>query len=169
MAAAHARSWRAAYAGLVPKRVIDDVVASEAARAERWRGWLSDPARPGGCFVAELDSRVVGFVFWGPAESIETAPAAGSDKAAPPVGEVFAIYLEPDAMGQGVGRALMDAAVDALLDAGFATAVLWVLASNDRARRFYEAAGWRPDGATKTEERPGGSLHEVRYARTLGG
>jgi Tfp pilus assembly protein PilP len=42
---------------------------------------------------------------------------------------------------------------------------LWVLASNERARAFYGARGWRPDGGTKTEPREGFSLNEVRYRR----
>lgn len=33
----------------------------------------------------------------------------------------------------------------------FRTAVLWVLESNERARRFYEVAGWKRDGAVSTE------------------
>jgi GNAT superfamily N-acetyltransferase len=158
MARAHARSWRATYTGLLPDVIIDDVVASEGRRAERWRGWLGDANRPGGCFVAELGGRVVGYVFWGPGEAPET-PAA--------VGEVYAIYLDPDATGRGLGRALFRAATEALRTAGFDRAVVWVLETNARARRFYEAAGWRVDGATKVEQRPGGVLNELRYARTL--
>jgi len=43
-------------------------------------------------------------------------------------------------------------------------AILWVLESNRRARRFYEIAGWIPDGDAKTENRPDGiQLREVRY------
>jgi hypothetical protein len=44
---------------------------------------------------------------------------------------------------------------------------LWVLASNEQARRFYEAAGWRPDGGAQTIELGGATLEEVRYRREL--
>jgi GNAT superfamily N-acetyltransferase len=159
MARAHARSWPFAYGGLLPERVIADVVESEVARAERWRGTLGEVPRRRGASVAERAGRLVGFVFWGPAEDAD----AGSE-----TGEVFAIYLEPEAIGQGIGRALLAAAEHGLLGAGFEAASLWVLDSNERARRFYEAAGWRPDGVTKAEERPGGTLHEVRYRKALG-
>lgn len=158
MAAAHARSWRATYGGLLPDAVIDDVVASEPARVERWQTRLAHPDERRSVFVAELDHRVVGFVFWGPTQGPEASPDAA---------EVQAIYLDPDAIGRGIGRALLAAAVGELVVSGFTRAILWVLETNDRARRFYEAAGWRPDGTTKTVERPGGSLHEVRYARSL--
>src|SRR5438552_9616295 len=74
MARVHARSWRATYTGLLPDAVIDDVVASRPARIERWRAWLADPNQRGGSFVAELDGRLVGFVFWGPSEGADANP-----------------------------------------------------------------------------------------------
>lgn len=46
-------------------------------------------------------------------------------------------------------------------------ATLWVLETNERARRFYEIAGWLPDGATKTEMRGSVELREVRYHASL--
>jgi Acetyltransferases len=159
MARAHARSWRATYAGLLPDALINDVVASRPARTERWRTLLSNPERRGGSFVADVDRRVVGFVFWGPSDG---------DEAPPGTAEIHAIYLDPSAIGSGIGRSLFQVAVDDIVAHGFVAAVLWVLDTNERARRFYGAAGWRPDGATKTDERPAGELHEVRYAWTFG-
>ena len=101
---------------------------------------------------------MVGSVFWRPSEE----PDSGPDTA-----EIQAIYLVPEAIGLGIGRSLFQAAVDDMIAHGFTAAILWVLDTNERARRFYEAAGWAADGATKTEERPGGELHEIRYARNL--
>jgi len=75
----------------------------------------------------------------------------------------MAIYLEREAAGHGVGRALFAYIVDDLRQQGYTDATLWVLDGNTRARRFYEAAGWHSDGETKMEERPGARLHEVRY------
>jgi hypothetical protein len=41
---------------------------------------------------------------------------------------------------------------------------LWVLEANDRARRFYEIAGFLPDGSRKPADLPGGvRLPELRY------
>lgn len=67
----------------------------------------------------------------------------------------------------GIGRSLLGRAVADLRERGHTAATLWVLRQNDTARRFYEAAAWQPDGATKDEWRPGGTLHEVRYRRSL--
>ncbi|HEY2802789.1 MAG TPA: GNAT family N-acetyltransferase, partial [Actinomycetota bacterium] len=70
----------------------------------------------------------------------------------------------------GVGRALMSAAIEFAQNSGYRELTLWVLERNDRARRFYEAAGLRPDGATKQEMHPVVPvlLEEVRYRRLLG-
>ncbi|MCZ0982010.1 GNAT family N-acetyltransferase [Streptomyces diastatochromogenes] len=68
-------------------------------------------------------------------------------------------------LGTGVGRALMAASVEALVAAGFRAAALWVFAGNARGRRFYEAAGWRPDGTAVREETGGRVLEELRYRR----
>jgi RimJ/RimL family protein N-acetyltransferase len=77
-------------------------------------------------------------------------------------GEVFAIYLLAEHWGTGIGRRLMEAVTESLVEAGFKEAVLWVLEGNARARRFDEAAGWLRDGAAKDDERDCFNLSEVR-------
>ncbi|MFJ7270521.1 hypothetical protein ACIQV3_28450 [Streptomyces sp. NPDC099050] len=42
---------------------------------------------------------------------------------------------------------------------------LWVVEGNDRARRFYERAGFGPDGGTLTEYADGSPVPELRYRR----
>lgn len=160
MVGMHARAWQVAYAELLPRPIIDAVVEEQPRREARWRARLADPTHPGGALVAERDGRVVGLAFWAP---------SADDDASHGTAEVQALYLDPAAIGQGIGRTLLAAVVAAIVAAGFADATLWVLDTNRRARRFYEAAGWHPDGAAKTDRRPGGTLHEVRYRIALGG
>jgi hypothetical protein len=47
-------------------------------------------------------------------------------------------------------------------------AALWVLEDNERARRFYEAAGWRADGTALEDTTGGASLNKSRDRRPLG-
>ncbi|MBV9093965.1 MAG: hypothetical protein JO132_08830 [Streptosporangiaceae bacterium] len=61
----------------------------------------------------------------------------------------------------------MAAALERLAAAGFEQAILWVLDSNVRARRFYEAGGWSTDGAVKDDDSRGFRMTEVRYRRPL--
>jgi ribosomal protein S18 acetylase RimI-like enzyme len=58
---------------------------------------------------------------------------------------------------------LFEHAVNDLAERGFRTGMLWTLATNDRAKRFYERAGWRLDGAEKTDRMDEFELNEVRY------
>lgn len=107
--------------------------------------------------VADVDARVVGFANVGPRR----------DEDAHDEGEVRAIYVLPEHWGRGIGRELMIEALAALADHRFRQAMLWVLDTNERARRFYESGGWAPDGATRCDERLGFPISEVRYRRQL--
>ena len=158
IATVHVRSWQAAYRGIVPDDHLDGL--SVERRAEWWGGdfWAGAPAHR--LLVAERAGAVVAFAAVGPSRD-DDAGAATS--------ELFALYAEPAVWSTGSGRALLAAATDELGGAGFTDATLWVLEDNAHARRFYEAAGWRPDGATQSDEIGGVTLREVRYRRSLAG
>ena len=152
------RTWQKAYRGIVPQRHLDQM--DPARRQQGWRQIVQNPG-PADTLVAEHKSQgVVGFIHVSPSRDTDTDPQLA--------GEVQAIYLLPEYWGQGVGRLLMDAGLRRLAESGYREYVLWVLATNDRARRFYETGGWRPDGATRTDDSRGFPLLEVRYRRRAG-
>jgi RimJ/RimL family protein N-acetyltransferase len=70
-------------------------------------------------------------------------------------------------LGNGAGLALHEAALDALRDAGFKRAVLWVLPENRRARHFYENLGWQTDNVERIATIRGVDVPEVRYSLNL--
>ncbi|MFI8519664.1 GNAT family N-acetyltransferase [Streptomyces sp. NPDC085481] len=159
IAAVHVRSWQSAYRGLVPAPYLAGLDVGE--RTEVWRERLSAPGAPV-VLVAEGDAPdVVAFACFRP------WPDGGLDAAV--TAEVSALYALPEVWGRGVGRALLAATVAAMAAAGFRDAGLWVLEGNVRARAFYEAAGWRPDGASAREETGGRLLTEIRYRAGLFG
>jgi GNAT superfamily N-acetyltransferase len=82
------------------------------------------------------------------------------------VGELYALYVSPDWWSTGAGRALMGEVLTCLEAEGYRRAILWVLADNTRARRFYERAKFTPDGGINVLTGLGGVL-EVRYTRDL--
>jgi GNAT superfamily N-acetyltransferase len=94
-----------------------------------------------------------------------TGPARDDDREG--WGELYAMYVDPDSWGTGVGRALMAGARQRLVTIGFSDAVLWALAGNDRALRFYRADGWQPDGTQRRDERRGAPVDEIRCSTTL--
>ncbi|WP_199424857.1 GNAT family N-acetyltransferase [Actinotalea solisilvae] len=158
LARVHVAAWRAAYRGQMPDAYLD---AMDPARWER--GWdrMFAEGRTRHLRVATRDGAVVGFVDVGPEREPDGPPGPA------PRGELYAINVHPDAWGSGAGRALLEAAQDALRALGFADAVLWVLPGNARARRFYERAGWADEGTEKTTTVNGVEVVERRYARTL--
>jgi GNAT superfamily N-acetyltransferase len=158
IAAVHLASMQRVYRGVLPDEVLDgpDLAAN---RLRLWQHWLSEPPAGGSTVVAERPGgRIVGLAH--------TAPARDDD-VGDGVGELQIIYVDPVAWGTGAGRALMAAAVDGLREAGWTTAILWVLDRNARARRFYERARWAPDGAEKDDVLAGTPIREVRYRRAL--
>jgi GNAT superfamily N-acetyltransferase len=157
IAEVHVRSWQGAYRGLIPQQYLDGL--DPAQRVPLWtRRASADPAT-GGCLVAADGAEVVGFADFGPCRDADQDPAK--------VGQVGAIYLLPRAWGTGCGRALMTAALDQLRADGYRQVTLWVLDTNDRARRFYAAAGFQPDGTEKADEIGGVQVRELRYRRPL--
>jgi GNAT superfamily N-acetyltransferase len=156
LAEVHVLSWQGAYRGQIPDAYLDSLSITD--RTERWASILAESGPTHASFVAVDDARIVGFANIGPSRDEDT----GTD-----IGELLTIYLLPKRFGTGIGRALMERATEALRDAGFTTATLWVLESNARARRFYDAAGWSPDGATHLFEVGGEAIPELRYRRAL--
>jgi GNAT superfamily N-acetyltransferase len=157
IAVVHVASWRAGYAGHMPADFLAGLNP-----VSRWRQWSArltsgDPA--GHVLVAGPPGVVEAFAVCGP------SPDGG------PGAELVALYCHPAAWGTGRGRALLAVAEDRLRGDGEAEATLWVLAGNDRAIRFYEAAGWSPDGTARSDEvgPPGDriTVDELRYHKRL--
>jgi GNAT superfamily N-acetyltransferase len=155
LAALHVEAWQWAYRGQLPDTFLNELTAT-VPRREAWRREMLTRMPPGEerIWVAEMGGRVVGFADTGPSRDAYAAPDTA---------ELSTLYLDPKVVGTGVGRALLHDAMEDLRQRGYRAAVLWVLESNVRARRFYEVAGWRSDGTTKTEERSSIELREVRY------
>ncbi|MFF1409572.1 GNAT family N-acetyltransferase [Streptomyces sp. NPDC058289] len=155
VAAVRVGAWRHAYAGLMPQSYLDGL--SVAAYAEQRRAAFADPAGAVTNLVADgPDGAVLGWAAFGPATT------TGPEGTAPDEGELYALYARPDAMGTGVGRALM---TEVLRRAPYPAVRLWVIEGNARARRFYERAGFRPDGGVLVEYADGSPVPELRYRR----
>jgi ribosomal protein S18 acetylase RimI-like enzyme len=176
IAAVQRAGWFAAYEGIISREIIDRVTApDEGARVRqtfRTRPWqrmmvavagTRDTRGPG-----DLPG-IVGYASFGPETNVLTGQwphpltDAGRDGR---VAELYALYVRPAWWSTGTGRALMDRVLARTCAARYQSVVLWVLRDNTRARRFYERAGFAPDGATDVLDRLGG-VTEVRYRRAL--
>ena len=153
VAAVHVRSIRASYAGLLADdhlATLDPAVFAGRRRATHGQpGWHT--------LLAERDGVIVGLAALGP----------DRDDAA--LGELYSIYVDPDSWGTDAGWRLFAEAIRILTGEGYPEMRLWVLAANERARRFYERAGMTTDGLPATHRflDAGVELPKLRYRRPL--
>jgi GNAT superfamily N-acetyltransferase len=154
VARVHVRSWQVAYRGLLPDAYLDGLRPEDRARCYTFGS--ADPSSPRTIVAAE-NGAILGFATVAPARD---ADALG-------LGELAALYVDPDAWGRRCGTALAAAARARMVALGFSEALLWVLVGNARAQRIYQIDGWRPDGARRTETVWGVAADEVRYRRSL--
>jgi ribosomal protein S18 acetylase RimI-like enzyme len=131
-----ARAYAAAYPGIVPVAVLDEWIAHAPEMWTRWRDAQSErgPDHPSRAWVAERDGAILGYA---------TATAATPEYLPPPdgAGEITNLYLDPAAIGSGVGRALYEHAVRDLFARGFDPLVVWAFRDNPKARHFYPRMG----------------------------
>jgi len=97
---------------------------------------LSTPASVTAAGVAELIADRALWV-WQEADGLVTGFSAGD----PRDGSIWALLVAPGHEGKGIGRALLQAACDALREAGHRAATLRI-EPGTRAERHYRAAGW---------------------------
>jgi GNAT superfamily N-acetyltransferase len=152
------RGWQTAYKGLIPQSYLDALSVEEDATRRRARfGQGGDEIVN---LVAERDGEVIGWACHGPYRDGEVRTEDA---------ELYAIYVHPDRVGGGVGRALLRESAGRCAAAGHERMLLWVLKENAPARRFYEQAGFGPDGTEEPFDVDGVAVPEVRYARALTG
>jgi len=175
IARVHVAGWQEGYQGLIDQAYLDSLDVAD--RARRWVDILQGTES---VLVHEDGGQVNAFATFGPIHDVDIPEAAG---------EVYALYVHPQAWGQGTGGAMLATVVAHLLDGRQAGAfdaapstehtrspagqaapsVLWTLEGNRRARRFYERQGWAADGTTRLNQRsglgkaPDITFTEVRY------
>jgi ribosomal protein S18 acetylase RimI-like enzyme len=148
----HVRSWQVTYRGQLTDEYLDGLNVED--RIEQHRQSLEEPRAGWTTWVVDEGAGPVGFAVTGPSEDADAGERTG---------ELYAIYLDPEWLGSGTGRRLFEHAVEDLRSRGFRAATLWVLESNERARGFYEAAGWAHDGTVTSERVDCEMRSTVRY------
>jgi len=84
-------------------------------------------------------------------------------------GEIWAFYVDPDRIGQGIGLALWDAAREGLVDEGCTDVTVWLPLRQERTLRFHDMAGFKREMNTaRTVPMGDARVEEVRLKRSLG-
>lgn len=144
------RSWRAAYAGVLPSEVLGSLDPGDLA-LEWGRALLASGTHR--VLVAVDGPDVVGAASVGPAH----------DPRALGAGEIGLFVIDPRAWRRGHGSRLLAACVDVLRASGHGDAITWIPLADEPRRAFLASAGWGPDGAYRDlETAPGQVMREVR-------
>lgn len=146
IAQVHVASWQSAYRTLIPPGRLARFTVP--VRTAAWRRNLAE--RSGvRTTVFEVGGQIVGFASIGASREL-----AGW-------GEIWAIYVAPEAWGRGVGSALFADAIATLAARGMPRVMLWVLEGNTRALQFYQGNGFVLDGTRKIDD----DLPQLRLRR----
>ena len=151
----HLIASRAVHEGVVPEAHWQ--ATAPAQRVAFWKEAIEygEPQ----VMVAVQGNEVVGFV--------------GFDRSRDPkskntTGELWALYADPDHIGQGVGLALWDAAREGLQDEDCTEVTVWVPLASARALAFFDAAGFKREMNTaRTVPMGGVRVEEIRFRRAL--
>lgn len=148
----HVATWQTAYRGLMPDALLDGL-SVEQRIAQRQRGFADpDYGRRFIVHVAELPAvGVVGFGICGVARD-------GGERFD---AEVYALYIQQEYQGLGVGRGLVAMQAEWLWQQGWQSLLIWVLEGNPAAR-FYERLGGQA-ACQQTSEFGGRALREIGY------
>jgi ribosomal protein S18 acetylase RimI-like enzyme len=152
LARVHVDSWQAAYRGIVPDDFLQGFTYQRREQAFR----KAIEAGMEETYLAEETGQAVGILTIGPGRD--------DDLDLKTCGELWGIYLSPAWWRHGIGKQMFLEAERMLCSRGYRKIVLWVLEGNLSARSFYEAMGFRLDGASRVANL-GKPLNVVRYAR----
>ncbi|WP_051377979.1 GNAT family N-acetyltransferase [Derxia gummosa] len=150
----HVHAWQAAYRGLLPESFLAALSATE--REAYWCDVIVHRRATVLVAADETDQDLHGWIAIGPAPGC-----------APDTGEILGHYVDPMMWANGLGTALWRTARDAMRQLGFRRAVVWALADNQRARRFYQRSGFASDGQQKSIVRGESEVRELRYCHDL--
>ena len=151
IARAQVRSWQAAYERIMPADHL--ATLSVEKREALWRELLSRSAPE--LLVAKENDYIIGFIAFGRCRDQDAAASAA---------EIWSVYVIPSHWAQGVGTQLWKQARERMIELGYHSVSLWVLADNTRATQFYDRIGFDLDEESAKDVVIGGkTLSEVRY------
>ncbi|KAH8552906.1 acyl-CoA N-acyltransferase [Umbelopsis sp. PMI_123] len=130
----HVASWRYTYRGLVPDTYLDDEV--EVERLAHWQEMLPFQDEDHYIMLAldQATGQVVGFV------KCEYEPEKEKDMT-----YVDHLHVLPGWQGAGIGKTLLELAIDWTKAKGLNKIYLYVMEKNENAITFYSNRGWHHD------------------------
>ncbi len=136
LAVVHIASWRTTYKNIIDESYLEAMSLED--KIEQWQMILRD----GNVFVVENNNQqIIGFGGVGPER---TGAFTGYDA------EVYSIYFLHPYQGKGLGKQLLRTMTEFLIEDGYQSMLIWVLADN-QAVGFYEAMGGKKVGQERID------------------
>jgi ribosomal protein S18 acetylase RimI-like enzyme len=154
----HVGAWRVAYASLLSAEYLASLSVEK--RTRQWAQCIAQ-GEPELLVAKDDHGAVLGWLSFGKCRDAGASPAEA---------EIWALYAAPSVWSTGVGRMLWLEARARMRAQGFEACSLWVFPQNERAIRFYRAAGFSAGSSAPQEfELDGQRLQEARYVCRLDG
>jgi ribosomal protein S18 acetylase RimI-like enzyme len=128
LAAVYRDSWRQAYTGILPSDHLENEIRR---RDVHW--WQQAISAESNLLVVLHSGDVAGYAMCG--------RARGGKRH---WGEIYELYISPIYQGAGLGEHLFEACRATLDGLRLQYLIVWALAQNEAARRFYLRCGGRP-------------------------
>lgn len=143
-------TWQCTYKDILP----DDFLAAIPENA--WEKRFNRDGRYNLIFIDD-DGKIRGVVSYGNPRDTEMRD----------YGELMALYVEPNFQRHNVGKTLLNAAENELKKMGYSKFYLWCLASNEKAKGFYEHFGWHNTTKEKLIEIAGKEYKCLLYQKKI--
>lgn len=147
LALAHEQAWRLAYTGIIPFPQLDRMIAR---RGPVW--WRFALKHGAGLLVVDFNGQIAGYANFG-----ATRRTWRNFR-----NEIFELYLKPEFQGVGLGTRLFQATRTEIKARRPGGCVVWALAENEAACRFYRRLGGK-DVARANESFGGHALEKIAF------
>ena len=148
----HVFGWRNAYRGIVTDDFLFNKLSVRNILERYEKIWKMKNDK---LYVNEDNEIINGFMIFGCCRD--------SDK--PEAFELYAIYVEPLMLHQGIGRKLLEKFESIGIESGYSENIVWVFKENIQARKFYEKMGYKEEGKEQKLEEV--NAIEMRYYKKL--
>lgn len=145
----YAESWKCAYKGMVPDEYLKDL--KDDFWVEKFKNWISEGNL--NVKIIYADDKAAGAIAYGKSRDDKFSDYA----------EIWSFYLIPEYYRKGLGTKLMKSVLCEMRDEGYKHCYLWVLETNNNARRFYEKIGFRSNNDKCHSKILNKDLIDIRY------
>ena len=127
-------TWKTTYKGIIPDKFLNEL--SYEKEEERFKKFLKNPGSNKFIIVYENEktSEIISYMWFG-------VPKEDEDNNYDQ--EIYALYVLKDYQKGGIGREMINFAIERLKKTGNTSLILWTLKKNLNARSFYQKIGFR--------------------------